>query len=256
MTYFAAFLLVTLSAAGAGVASWLVGQLFTVDARRRHHEVGAPVFQQIGVMFSVLLAFVFSEVWGEYRTAGLAINGECGALHVAAMLASALPNGEGQPVTRAIATYAKTVVNVEWPMMANRERSPQAAEALHTALRQAANLQDASPVTVAIQAEVVSLLAQAHSFRETRTFQLSQGMPPLMWFMLIAISLVLIGFVVCAGLENPGHVLFAAIFTGSTVLVLVLVRMLDFPFEGALALPSTDFVKLLGEVSALVRAGS
>jgi len=32
--------------------------------------------------------------------------------------------------------------------------------------------------------------------------------------------------------------------------------MLDFPFEGALALPSTDFVKLLGEVSALVRAGS
>jgi hypothetical protein len=213
------------------------------------------VFQQVGIMLSVLLAFVFSEVWGEYRTAAMAINGECGALHGAAMLASALPGGAGLPVERAIAAYLGSVVNVEWPVMAARHNSPEAVHQFQMLMQQAANLPLARPVDMADQSQIVSLLAQAqaHAFRETRTFELAQGMPMLMWIMLIGISVVLMGFVVFAGLENPGHMIFACVFTASTVLVLVLVRMLDFPFEGALALPDTDFVRLLGEVSVLTR---
>jgi hypothetical protein len=196
---------------------------------------------------------VFSEVWGEYRTAAMAINGECGALHGAAMLASALPAGAGIPVERAIAAYIGTVVNVEWPAMAGRHGSAEAVHQFQILMQQAANLSLTRPVDVADQSQIVSLLAQAHAFRETRTFELAQGMPMLMWIMLIGISVLLMGFVVFAGLENPGHMVFACVFTASTVLVLVLVRMLDFPFEGALALPDNDFVRLLGEVSVLAR---
>ncbi len=65
---------------------------------------------------------------------------------------------------------------------------------------------------------------------------------------------MLVLFVALAGVEEPGRTLFAVVFTGSISLVLVLVRMLDFPFEGALALPPTDFVKLLQEVEALTHA--
>ena len=70
-----------------------------------------------------------------------------------------------------------------------------------------------------------------------------------MWFMLVVISIVLVLFVTCAGIENPGRLLFSAIFAGAISLVLVLVRMLDFPFEGALALAPDDFVKLLADNS-------
>ena len=122
-------------------------------------------------------------------------------------------------------------------------------------MQQAANLPLTRPVDVADQSQIVSLLAQAHASRETRTFELTQGMPMLIWIMLVGISAVLIGFVVFAGLENPGHMIFACAFAACTVLVLVLVRMLDFPFEGALALPDTDFLKLLGEVTLLARGG-
>ena len=256
MSYPAAILLIVLSTAAAGAAAWLVGTVLSVDTRRRHHEVGGQVFQQVGVMVSVLMAFVFSEVWGEYRTAAMAINGECGALHGAAMLASALPAGAGLPVERAIAAYAGTVVNVEWPMMAERLRSPLAAHQFQSLIQQAAGLQLSRPVDLADQAQIVSLLAQAHAFRETRTFELTQGMPMLMWVMLIGISVVLTCFVVFAGLDNPGHIIFACAFAACTVLVLVLVRMLDFPFEGALALSNSDFVKMLGEVSVLARCAA
>jgi len=255
MSYLTAVLLIVISTAAAGGATWLVGTVLTIDTRKRHHDVGAQVFQQVGVMVSVLMAFVFSEVWGEYRTAAMAINGECGALHGAAMLASALPGGAGLPVERAIVGYVNTVVNVEWPLMAARHRSPEAAHQFQILMQQAANLPLTRPVDVADQSQIVSLLAQAHASRETRTFELTQGMPMLIWIMLVGISAVLIGFVVFAGLENPGHMIFACAFTACTVLVLVLVRMLDFPFEGALALPDTDFIKSLGEVTLLARGG-
>ena len=255
MSYLAAILLIVLSTAAAGGATWLVGTVLTIDTRKRHHDVGAQVFQQVGIMLSVLLAFVFSEVWGEYRTAAMAINGECGALHGAAMLAGALPGGAGLPVERAIAAYVSTVVNIEWPMMAARHDSPEAVHQFQILMQQAANLPLTRTVDMADQSQIVSLLVQAHAFRETRTFELTQGMPLLMWIMLIGIAVVLMGFVVFAGLDNPGHMIFACVFTASTVLVLVLVRMLDFPFEGALALPDNDFIKLLGEVTTLARGG-
>ncbi|HEY5007589.1 MAG TPA: hypothetical protein VII42_06275 [Caulobacteraceae bacterium] len=256
MSYFAAIALIVISTVVAGLATWLVDGAISLDTRRRHYEVGGQVFQQVGIMVSVLMAFVFSEVWGEYRTAAMAINGECASLHGAAMLADALPAAAGLPLERAISTYVATVVHTEWPVMAMRHTSPLAVQQFESLLRLAANLPLARPVDAANQAQIVSLLAQAHAFRETRTFELNQGMPMVMWIMLIGISVVLMGFVVFAGVENPGHIIFACAFTACTVLVLVLVRMLDFPFEGALALSSADFSKLLGQATALARGGA
>ena len=65
MSYFAAIGLIVMSTIVAGLATWLVGGVLSLETRRRHHEVGGQVFQQVGIMVSVLMAFVFSEVWGE-----------------------------------------------------------------------------------------------------------------------------------------------------------------------------------------------
>jgi hypothetical protein len=244
MTYLVACLVVGLCAAAAALASLIVSRTVPMEMRRRHYEVGSQVFLQIGVMFAVLLAFVFSEVWGQYNTAAQAINGECGALHGAAMLANALPDGKGRPLNQAIATYAGTVIDKEWPLMARRQRSAEAVEDFRIAFDLAARLNPTQPGDAAIKSQVLTLLSLAHAERETRTFQVDLGLPLAMWIVLSLLALFLVSFV-----------LFASAFTGCTVMVLVLVRMLDFPFEGALSLANTDFVKMLGEVSTMLAGG-
>ena len=243
MNYLTAVLAVLLAALAAGAASWISGRFLTIEARRRRHEVAFTVFGQLGLMISVLLAFVFSEVWDEYRTAAASIDGECGALHGAAMLAAALPGGVGAPVEKAIGDYVRTVVTVEWPMMAHRKISPEATEGIRRALTEAARINVAGPAQAATQGQILSLLAQAHAERETRTFELTQAAPAFLWFVVIVLSLILILFIVLAGIENPAHLILGAGYAASIVLVLVLVRMLDYPFEGALALGDADFVK-------------
>jgi hypothetical protein len=49
-----------------------------------------------------------------------------------------------------------------------------------------------------------------------------------------------------------GQVLFSGLFAGCTALILVMIRMLDLPFQGALALRPDDFVATLTKVSGLV----
>jgi hypothetical protein len=252
MTYAAALSIVILSAVVVTAASLCVDRTISLEARRRHHDVGNQVFQLIGVMFSVILAFVLSEVWSEYNTAKQAIGGECGALHGAAMLANALPNHEGRPINESIFAYAQKVVQTEWPLMAKERRSLGAVDDLRAAFDTAARLRATTSSEVANRSQIISLLTQAHAHREMRTFQLQLGMPQAMWAVLITIGLILVAFVVLSGTELPATILFGTTFAISIAMVLVLVRMLDYPFEGALALGNDDFVKLIGELQGLL----
>jgi hypothetical protein len=253
MSYFAACLIVIFSTLVAAGASNILRRRLQFETRRRHHDVGNPIFLQLGLLFAVLLAFVYSDVQTGYNAAAEAINGECGALHGAAMLANALPDKKGEPLERAILTYTKAIVVVEWPAMADRHRSSETAEALRAALELASHLDVTRPADVAVQSQILTLLVNAHARRETRIFQMSLGLPPIMWIVLISNALVLIWFVLLAGVESlAGQIMFAGAFTGCTVSILVLVRMLEHPFEGALTLSNDDFAKLLGEVTKLV----
>jgi hypothetical protein len=252
MNYFTAIVIILLCSVAAGALSYFASHMLTLDARRRHHEVGSQVFQLIGVLFAVILAFVFNEVWSQYNTAAQAISSECGALHGAAMLANALPAKEGRAINEAILAYTHEVVDTEWPTMANERRSIEAAHDLRTVIDVAARLSTTRPSDVTTQTEILSLLSQAHAHRETRTFQLDLGLPAAMWLVLVVFSLFLTGFVILAGIEPPGSVVFASSFAALIVAVLVLVRMLDYPFEGALALSNQDFVKLASQVSAML----
>jgi uncharacterized protein YbaA (DUF1428 family) len=256
MSYAEALLVVVLVAIAAVVATSFVRRAMGLDVRRRQHEVGNPVYLQIGVVFAVLLAFVFNEVWGEYNAAAQAINGECGALHGAAVLAHDLPDGQGQGVVQAIRNYAEVVINVEWPTLEQRKESPEAVNAFVAIVDAAGRLNTTQPADQTIQGQILSLLAQAHAYRETRIFQANQGLPVVIWIVLSFYALILVTFVLFAGVESrAGHLLFSAIFATSVVLVLIVLRMLDYPFEGALTLSKSDFINTIQRVNMLKGAG-
>src|SRR5262249_29467852 len=177
MSYAEALLLILFTAIAAVIATILVRRALGLDARRQHHEVGNPVYLQIGVVFAVLLAFVFNEVFGEYNSAAQAINGECGALHGAALVAHQLPDRHGRGVEQAIMNYSKVVISDEWPALQRREASSNAVLAFHAIIEAAGHLNTGQPNDAAIQSQILSLLAQAHAFRETRIFQANQGLP-------------------------------------------------------------------------------
>src|SRR5579875_2189610 len=90
---------------------------------RRFHDVSYAVFLQLGVVFAVLLAFVFNDVWAEYQVAAEAINTECGSLHGLVILGDRLPEPARGTVLQDVRVYVTTVIAQEWPDMKHRRSS-------------------------------------------------------------------------------------------------------------------------------------
>ena len=152
-------------------------------------------------------------------------------------------------IEQAILNYSKVVINVEWAALKRREASPEAGSAFQAIVEVAGHLNTTRPTDLTLQGQILSLLAQAHTYRETRIFQADQGLPMIIWAVLAFYSLALVVFVLFAGVESRiAHLLFTAVFATSVVLLLILLKMLDYPFEGALTLSNADFVKTIERV--------
>lgn len=222
--------------------------------RRRHHDVGSVVFLQLGVVFAVLLAFVFSEAWEEYNAAAQAIDLEVGAIHGAAMIAATLPREPAKTILEAEQAYLRSVIEHEWMIMAQQRRESRTTDdRLEALVEEAANLPPGADRDDDKKSEILSLLSKAHEERETRIFQSTNGIPVPLWDVLIGITCILSLFVAFSAIEHKGmSIALSACFVGSIVSILVIARLLDYPFEGALALRPTDFMAVAGKVDGLV----
>ena len=230
----------------------LLHRIIRHDRFRRYHEVGHAVFLQLGVIFAVLLAFVFNGVWSDYNMASQAIDSECASLHGIAILSDRLPSPARDAILDDLHAYLTTVVDQEWPDMRRRNAS-QAAVARFQLLWQTVETVD--PADNQVRSQLLSLLAAAHQSRETRLFQMKQSVPGLIWSVLILFASALIGsMLIFAAEASISKAVLVGVFTSCLTLALLTVHVLDFPFESALQLPSRDFNETLEKVDHLMAA--
>jgi hypothetical protein len=109
MTCTAAISIVLIAGIVAVVATAFLHHFIEFDLRRHHHDVGSVVFLQLGVVFGVLLAFVFNEVWSEYNQAAQAIDLEISAMHGVAMIAATLEPAQVKTILAAEKAYLEAV---------------------------------------------------------------------------------------------------------------------------------------------------
>jgi hypothetical protein len=240
----------------AGAVSVFVHRTVHIELRRKHNEIGTAVFLQLGVIFAVLLAFVFSEVWSQYNNAGEAVEMECSALQGAAVLASALPAQLGAPILAAEQSYIASVIRDEWPMMfENRGEDLTVAAKLTQIIQATARLRPGGPADMGTRQQLLGFLEEANAHRSERIFQIGSGVPMLLWCLLIGFGIVLAAFVTMAGVDNGGALVsFSMTFAAAVAAILVLIHLLDFPFEGALALGPGPFMMALKKVALIAQS--
>lgn len=254
MTYGAFIFIVFICTAAAVGFSYAVHRLVHIDTRRRHQDVGSAVFLQLGVLFAVLLAFVFSEAYGEYGEAQQAIDLECAALHAAAMISTTLPPPQAHEMLRLEVGYIGDVIHFDWPEMRDHQRgSARAVDDLTALVQYAARLPVSDQADAPVKMQLLDLLSQAHAQREVRLFQAQNGLPVVLWVVLTIFGVLLMIFVTFSGVERYAWLaLFVISFSVCVSAILALVGLLNYPFQGALALTHEDFSMRLQEITALL----
>jgi hypothetical protein len=229
--------------------SQIVSTRIVVEARRRYHEIGIAVFLQLGVVFAVLLAFVFNNVWEQFNEASNAVDQECVDLQSAADRAAYLPENWAINMRQALATYMRSEIDDEWPAMARREVSPATTVAFTSLFAAAAEIPPSDPLVSSTRESMLRIIRDIRVQRQLRLFQLKTNVPIFLWGLLATFSVVLTVFVMLSGVgHNLVQSTLVGIFAALLMAILVTIHLLDYPFEGSVSISPEAVISALDHI--------
>jgi hypothetical protein len=224
----------------------------------RHTDVAGYVYAVIGVIYAVILAQVVIAAWDDYQDARAVADDEANAVLNLARLAQVWPDEDRERVEDALTTYARHVVDVEWPTMAQNQFD----QSLHTSLvhdlwravnEAGARAEDLDPVYAASLQQLDTL----DEARRSRVLLGEDRLPEAMTLTLIIGAVVTVGFSYLFAVED-GWIqgLMTASLATLVALLLLLQYQLETPYEGVSAIEPTAMELVRTEIDAgLVATG-
>lgn len=211
----------------------LVQRAVPTGLREEHNDVAGFIYAVIGVTYAVLLAFVVIVVWENHETAKDAVQSESNELAGIYFLADQFPDPAGARVQKLARSYARAVVEEEWPLMEEGKASERAGVLLRE-LR--LSLQDVDANTGAGQVLYDQGLTRVHEVADARRLRLleaREGLPGILWVVLVGGGAVTVGFTYLFGLKNNwAHALMIAALTLVITGILFTIGSLEYPFAG------------------------
>ena len=232
----------------------LVQRLVPVSVREEHNDVAGFIYAALGVIYAVLLALVVIAVWEEFGRARVTVESEANALAEIFWLAHQRPEPEGPHLQELARSYAEVVVEEEWPLM-QQGRTPLMEQTQETPrgwvliddIR--STLQGYEPRTEAGQelyAQGLDQVQRLADARRTRLVQAEEGIPSVLWVVLIVGGMVTVGFSYLFGLANTwAHRLMVVSLAGVIALVLFTISAMDYPFSGGARIGTEAFELVL-----------
>jgi len=233
----------------------LVQRLVPVDSRRPHNDVAGFIYAALGVIYAVLLALVVIAVWEEYDATSVTVEQEANSVAEIFWLAHRLPEPEGALLQELCRSYAEEVVDKEWPLMeqgqtplmTSQEEGTPAGWTLIDEIR--ANLQEVEPRTKAeeqLYAEGLDQVQRLADARRMRLVAAEEGVPAVLWAVLIFGGMAVVGFTYLFGLENTwAHRLMVVTLAAVIGLVLFTIGAMEHPFSGGARIGTGAFDLIL-----------
>ena len=243
-------LLVVLASVAVAVAGLLLTQrLIPLSVRERHNDTTGIVYAALYVMFGVTVGFSLFTVWQQYNAARQVVHSEAASVEQVYRLAERLPEPERSRVQELAVSYAEGVVDEEWSLM-KEGRSSSRMEARLEELRR--SVQGYEPHTDAQDALYAQALAEVDELEENREFRLiavNEGIPYMVWVVLLVGGVLTIAFTYLFGMESVR--LHAVAIAGLTILVSLILHaigVLDYPFNSGVRVEPDAFEQVLREI--------
>lgn len=239
-TSFADILVISAAIAISLVLLRLLHRLWKPSARSGHNDVIGTNVGVIGTTYAVLIAFMLSNVWTDFRAAESNAEQESNCLVNLFRVATTLPEPQRSRIRQMARGYAADAVEVEWKEMANdKDMSRGITQPFWDALT------EIQPHTVAEQVGLQQAFGALHDMtehRRIRSLQSRSHLPPLLWAVLIVGALVTVVSSCLFGVENfKLHMVQVSFLAFLLALVLVAIGDIDSPFKGPIKVSPDGF---------------
>ncbi len=235
-------------AASGGLLHWLT---FYSPARRwvaRFKGVVPPFFAAVTLIFGLLAGFIAGDVWHRNTEAVQVVRTEGDALLTLKYLIPASDPNAAR-LQDLIRGYAQSVLDEEWPRMADGDSAPATEAALDSLLAAIVAAPPSQNGASAIERARIDTVLKVRTMRSNRLALAGDRTDEVKWATLLILGLVAQLAIAIVHLETPRPQIAAlAIFSSSAVIALGLVAIQERPFVPPLELspaPLQEVVRVI-----------
>ena len=162
----------------------LVQRLVPIAVRRQHNDVAGFIYAVLGVVYAVLLGLMVVAVWETWNTALRTVDDEASALAEIFWLADRMPESEGHHIQELARSYARVVVNEEWPLMEQKKSSPKAWDLLDEIRTNLQSFDPSTPAQQVLYEQGFERMRDLADARRDRLLEAKHGLPAILWVVL------------------------------------------------------------------------
>ena len=239
-------IMVTLSQAGLCLFNRWCGHA----KLEQSNEVAGIVFGAIGLIYSLVLAFVIVAVWEDYNDLDKTIMTETDKLNGILAHSNTLPDSLKQVVGTSVYNYCNQVINQEWQMQETKTDYPSAIPALR---RELLNTPPANEIQSRVFDAIDQDLSSISDQRRNRLLHTHTQMPQLIWQILKAGTLLLILFSYFFHVPSVRlKQIYLVFFVTAVSMCMFLVYSLDHPFDRQDGVSIQPYYNVLNESKAFL----
>lgn len=213
---------------------------------KAHHDVAGYVFANLGVLYSVLLAFTVVNVQARFEKVKDIAETEAGYLAEIYHDVEVFDEHDRNEIRNAIRSYLEHVINDEWPLLSKGMAN---AFAVDDFKRIWAAFYSIEPKGFRQQAWYQESIGRLNRLQTTRISRILGGEESLgkeMWTFLLIGGIALSLFVSLFGFDNLYlHLLMGVVLAGVTAFLLFLIYTFDTAYSGVVKVNPEAFVRVL-----------
>ncbi|MEU8757604.1 hypothetical protein [Streptomyces sp. NPDC048659] len=208
-------------------------------------DVAEYIAMMVSVLYAIVLGLCLVSVWDNRSSADDQVQAEASALHQTYLLADAFPAAQREPLRQAARSYATHVVDVEWPLMTEREPLGPEGWAMLARLREAGQLRGTGTTAQQIAAqETLAQIGYVDDARRGREAAAQERLSPVLWTGLIIGGLLTLAFMFLFGISrSTTHVVMVMGLAGFIAFTVLLIHQLDAPFGAMLGASPDPFTR-------------
>jgi hypothetical protein len=211
----------------------VVQRLVPPARRQEYNDVAGFIYAVLGVAYAVLLGLMVVAVWQDWQAAEDTATEEANELAAVFWLAHSLPESQARDVQELARSYARVVIQEEWPLMRQGKASPKAWDLLDELRGSLVELHPTTDAQVVLYDNELQRIHELGDARRTRLLKANEGLPAIMWVVLLLGGAIVVSFTYLFGLRSTTvHTLMVAALALSIGLVLFTIGALDYPFRG------------------------
>jgi hypothetical protein len=233
----------------------VVRQHVPLDVRVEQNEVAGYFIAVLSVVYGVLLAFAVVVVWEDFEEARRTAEREANSVGDLYRIAETLPDPVRQAVQEQAVSYARAVVDDEWPMLDEGRESAGALRQMEALWSAMDRYEPNGEREAAIYAQLLDEIQDVNDERRMRLLASRHGIPPLVWAVLIGGGIMTVLFTYFFGLKSfRGQLAMTALYVAAIGFVLFLIAAVDYPFSGVVSIKPEAMERVVQRIEQLEAA--